>query len=75
MLIRLLQWLTAIIAFGLLSIAGYLLLMPSDAKSGLLVEEPTRVLTNVVPDEEYEIAFRFINRTERGLLIAGIKDT
>jgi hypothetical protein len=68
---RTLSLLLVMVALGAFLCAAYLYLRPPIAGAGLVVEEPARVYTDLVPGRVHEIEFRVQNCTGQTLRIVG----
>ncbi len=74
MILRILSVVFGSIALGLFAVTGYLQFQPPLAHAPELeVQEPTRVLKNVVVGREYEVAFRVVNRGGESRRIIGFE--
>jgi hypothetical protein len=70
MFYRLLTMLFAASALTAAVAAGYAYFRPVDGP-GLVVEQPERVLTDMVVGHEYDLDFRVVNRTNQSLQVLG----
>lgn len=52
--------------------AGLFFLVDLVAQPALVVEEPNRVLCDLVPQQDYDIVFRVHNRSDRRVRIIGM---
>jgi hypothetical protein len=59
-------------AVGIFCAIGLFLLRSTAAKSVVSVEEPSRVLNDLIPKRDYDVDFRIRNRTGRNSRIVGM---
>lgn len=71
MFYRILSSLFGLATVGALLGSGYLYLWPPAEESGLVVLEPERVVSSLVPDHPHVIDFTVQNRTNRTLRVLG----
>jgi len=51
--------------------AGYVFLWSTSSRPALIVEEPDRVLRDLLPQHDYDVSFRIHNRTDQPVRIVG----
>ncbi len=71
MVSRILSLLFVMVALAAFLCAAYLYLWPPIEEPGLVVEEPDRVCSDLVPGRVEEIEFRVHNRTGQTLRVIG----
>lgn len=71
MFYRVVSGLFGITAAGAFIAAGYLYFEPPREASHFVVEEPERVLENLVPGQQYDVNFVVRNQTGRPLRVLG----